>query len=329
MSIFSHSNDSAFSTNLLSANSKIYRKGGIYFDCNWKSVGVTEQFTTNSDVYHERYFDRQDFDTLIEYCLQLANIDKMAQMKVLDIGSGGGSSVFALDRALPRVQIVGTDISPELLTIQRNIAIEKNISEERLNILCFDLHEDFFAPESFDFIFGAAILHHLLYPAKALLNVSRALKPGGSLVLVEPLEAGSLLLCILFEKILLTVDHSDKRTHPVSNLMRAMRLDIQSRLGVPVLKPWSEHLDDKWVFDEPYLHTLAKDLDFSGVEIYPSSTDLETVYTDAFYSLLSDSGNKNAYVCPQINQVLFEFDRGFARELKQKLAPSGIIIFRK
>jgi SAM-dependent methyltransferase len=64
----------------------------------------------------------------------------------------------------------------------------------RIKSFCFDLHRRFFRPEAFDVVIGAAILHHLLDPRAALINVSGSVKPGEKIILVEPLEAGSLLL---------------------------------------------------------------------------------------------------------------------------------------
>jgi hypothetical protein len=163
----------------------------------------------------------------------------------------------------------------------------------------------------------------------ALKNVAAALKPGGSLILVEPLEAGSLLLTILFEKVLIALKAIDQEQGAIAGLMRAMRLDIQSRLGVPVLKPFTADLDDKWVFDEPYLQALAQELGLSAVEIHPGQTNLERVYETSFRSLLNVSGNAEVAIPPSILEAIREFDEGISVGLKQKMCPTGIIVFRK
>ncbi len=74
--------------------------------------------------------------------------------------------------------------------------------------------------------------------------------------------------------------------------MKALRLDIQSRLGVPVVKPWTAILDDKWVFDEPYLIGLARALGLlQGVEVHPAQQELANVFEGAFRSFMSETGN--------------------------------------
>ena len=60
---------------------------------------------------------------------------------------------------------------------------------------CADAMLDVFVPESFDLVTGAAILHHLIDPSRALVAAHRALKPGGFAMFFEPfrfLEASSL-----------------------------------------------------------------------------------------------------------------------------------------
>src|SRR5580765_3172864 len=74
---------------------EVYRDGLVYVDRSWAPVGVTSQFTDDAQIYHERNFERIDFIDLLERCLQLAGIDRDRALRVLDIGSGGGSSVFA------------------------------------------------------------------------------------------------------------------------------------------------------------------------------------------------------------------------------------------
>lgn len=307
----------------------VNERDGVYFDSQWKPVGVTEQFIEDAETYHQRYFARLDFLELIDHCLAAAGVDRDAALNVLDIGSGGGSSVFALCERLPAAHVIASDISPQLLKFLSDFAATREELKGRITACCFDLHVPFFRQECFDIVVGAAILHHLADPAKALKNVASAVKPGGSLVLVEPLEAGSLMLTILFEKVLLVLKAIGQDGGAIAGLMRAMRLDIQARLGVPALKPWTESLDDKWVFDEPYLQTLAQELGLSSVEIHPSHADFEHMYETCFRSLLCDSGNAGVEIPPAVLEAIQAFDRGISLDLKQKMCPTGIIVFKK
>ena len=97
-----------------------------------------------------------------------------------------------------------------------------------------------------------------------------SVKPGGRMIFVEPLEAGSLVLTMLYARVLEVLADIGAGDGKLAELMRAFRLDIQCRLGPPVVKPRTALLDDKWVFDAPYLIELARRLGLSKVEIHPA-----------------------------------------------------------
>lgn len=308
---------------------EVRREGLILIDCQWTPSGVTAQFMGDAETYHRRYFERLDFLHLVDYCLTLAGIHREHAMRVLDIGSGGGSSVFAASRLLPRAEIFASDISPQLLGMLAELAESRPELRGRVKTFCFDVHRRFFRPEIFDVVIGAAILHHLLDPRAALANVASSLKPGGKMILVEPLEAGSLVLTAMYAEVLSVLADLGQGDGELAQLMKALRLDTHSRLGPPVQKPWTAALDDKWVFDKPYLVELAGQLGLSRVNIYPAQPDLANVYEGAFRSVLSDSGNGGLAVPEPVWDCVREFDRGIDLTLKKKLCPTGVFVFAK
>ncbi len=320
--------DPAFA-HILAPGVEVLRDGPIIVDRDWSPAGVTGQFTDDAATYHQRYFERLDFTHLIDYCLTLAQIDRARPCRVLDIGSGSGASVFAACRLLPQAEIVASDISPQLLRMLAGFVDSRDELRGRITTFCFDLHRKFFRPQTFDLVIGAAILHHLLDPRAALANVAAALKPGGRIVLVEPLESGSLMLVAMFARVLTVLGQSGAGEGPLARLMRAMRLDIQSRLGPPVEKPWTRELDDKWVFDTPYLERLAAELGLSRVDVYPAQPDLSQVYENAFTSLLADSGLAAIEVPQAVQDSVRMFDRGIGEDLKRELCPTGVIVFTR
>jgi hypothetical protein len=91
---------------------RICRDGPIMIDKTWSPAGATEQFIGDADTYHQRYFDRLDFIDLVDTCLTLAGVDRERALRVLDIGSGGGSSVFAACCPAAR-RIYASDMSPQ------------------------------------------------------------------------------------------------------------------------------------------------------------------------------------------------------------------------
>lgn len=314
---------------LLAPGVEVVRDGPILVDRSWSLAGVTGQFTDDAATYHERYFERLDFTHLLDYCLTVAAVDRARPCRVLDIGSGSGASVFAACRLLPQAEILASDISPQLLRMLAGFVDSRDELRGRITPFCFDLHRKFFRAETFDLVIGAAILHHLLDPRAALANAAAALRPGGRIVLVEPLESGSLMLVAMFARVLTVLAQSGAGDGPLANLMRAMRLDIQSRLGPPVEKPWTRELDDKWVFDMPYLQRLAAELGLSKVDVHPAQPDLSRVYENAFTSLLADSGLSKIDVPQPVLDSVRRFDRGIGEDLKRELCPTGVIVFTR
>lgn len=305
----------------------VSKREHFFIDDRWEPVGVSDQFMENAEVYHQ--LRTIDFSGPMEQCLRLAGVDRNATLHILDIGSGSGGSVFAAAQLIPDARIVASDISPQLLNMLGS-AVEKEAGlRSRVTAYCFDLHQPFFEQNQFDLVIGWAILHHLADPLAALQNVVYALKPGGSLLLNEPFEAGNMLLYAMYEKIIKYLTDAGDADGTLAKIMRAMRFDFQHRLGVPALKPWTLMLDDKWLFDEPYLQQLGSELAFDSVKTYAGVDDLGHLYEGTFRSLMHDTGNANLKVPDGVWDIIHQFDRGICVELKARLAPGGYIIFAK
>ncbi len=314
---------------LLAPGVRVYRDGPVLVDRSLSPVHLASQFIENADAYHQRNFERLDFVDLIDRCLTLGEIDREHPVDVLDIGSGSGSSVFAACRLMPLARIYATDISPQLLGMLARFVESNAVLRGRVQSFCFNLHRRFFRADKFDLVIGAAILHHLIDPHAALANVAHSVKPGGRMIFVEPLEAGSLVLTMLYARVLEVLSDIGAGNGKLAELMRAFRLDIQCRLGPPVVKPRTALLDDKWVFDAPYLIELARRLGLSKVAIHPAQDDLANVFEGAFHSVLADSGHANLPIPDRVQDAVREFDRSIAPEMKRRLCPTGIIVFTK
>jgi SAM-dependent methyltransferase len=122
--------------------------------------------------------------------------------RALDIGCGDGTSSEAL-LALGAAYVLGIDVSATFIAKAR--------TRERQGRLEF-VNGDVGAPVegAFDVIFGRAILHHLDYRSVLERLHANNLKPGGSMIFMEPL--GSNLLMRAFSAVARSAHTADERS---------------------------------------------------------------------------------------------------------------------
>ncbi|MBP5366189.1 MAG: class I SAM-dependent methyltransferase [Bacteroidales bacterium] len=98
--------------------------------------------------------------------------------KVLELGCGTGD--FTKEIIKTGADITAIDISPVLLDIAR-----RNISAENVRFVEDNAYQMSFADNSFDFVIGSSVLHHLEIE-KAVAEIFRVLKPNGVMLFTEP-----------------------------------------------------------------------------------------------------------------------------------------------
>jgi len=99
-------------------------------------------------------------------------------MSVLELGCGTG--YFTRELARSRADIVAIDVSPELLEIAKINTSAPNVRYEIQN--AYELN---YADVVFDSVVGSSVLHHLEIE-RALREIYRVLKPGGTISFTEP-----------------------------------------------------------------------------------------------------------------------------------------------
>ena len=110
---------------------------------------------------------------------------------VLDYGCGRGEASLKYLKA-GADKVVGIDISSEYIAEALRTAEAAGFDSARFDFRAMDAHRLDFPDASFDLVIGYGILHHLDADV-ALAEIHRALKPGGRVLLQEPLADHPLL----------------------------------------------------------------------------------------------------------------------------------------
>lgn len=97
--------------------------------------------------------------------------------KVIDLATGTGDLALTLQRRLPDAEIVGVDFLPEMLELARGKGVRSTVLGDAMNLP--------FADSSFDVVTVAFGLRNMEDWGRALREMSRVLRPGGHLLVLE------------------------------------------------------------------------------------------------------------------------------------------------
>ncbi|MGA3211065.1 MAG: class I SAM-dependent methyltransferase [Terriglobales bacterium] len=117
--------------------------------------------------------------------------------RIIDIGSGGGTTVFPLLELFPGSQVIATDLALPLLAELRNRA--RRDGYKGLDVVQMNAEKMIFADREADLIIGANVLHHALSLENMFQEIRRVLLPGAKAVFWEPFENGAQLLACIFD----------------------------------------------------------------------------------------------------------------------------------
>jgi ubiquinone/menaquinone biosynthesis C-methylase UbiE len=114
--------------------------------------------------------------------------------RVLDLGCGPGVSAFALAGVLPRgSEVVGVDLSPQMIALAKRHHRERFAHLDNVALVEADAAALPFAADRFDVVTGHSFLYLVPDQVGVLREARRVLRPGGTLVFMEPSRDGSLV----------------------------------------------------------------------------------------------------------------------------------------
>jgi len=115
----------------------------------------------------------------------------LAGKMLLDVGCGDGLNAVMFAKMGARV--TGLDLSPGAIEVARRRA-EVNGVSERTTFICAPVETADLAPDSFDIVWGDAILHHVLADLELVLqHLARWSKRSGLLLFSEPVNLANAL----------------------------------------------------------------------------------------------------------------------------------------
>ncbi len=130
-------------------------------------------------------------DPLVGRMIKRRQFDVTRFQSILDLGSGAGQILRHLIKVTPHeTRIVACDLSHQMLRRAR-----KRVKSHRPAYVAADMTRMPFADASFDCVTCGWVIEHLPDPKPGLEEISRVLKPGGSLLLLatEDTYSGALV----------------------------------------------------------------------------------------------------------------------------------------
>ena len=285
-------------------------------------VGVTDQFLANAETYHSHYFDAGHFETLLRLGLN-GQVDYDAPLSILDVGSGSGNSVVAALKMFPNAVIYATDISPDLLLILDRLLQAEPSWQDRVVCVQLDLMNDNFVPASFDLVIGTSILHHLMDPEQAIYQLARTVRRSGHLIFTEPFEPGNVWLAATFRQ-LLQYPQAAKLPAATTKAFELFIRDVEARTKVGHVRPYTEHLDDKWLFTDSFYRRVAGTAGATAVNLH-SPHGAATFFQAYLNIVLSMFGADMTAVPDWLCAPFQHLDETLSDEAKAELAFTKVV----
>jgi 2-polyprenyl-3-methyl-5-hydroxy-6-metoxy-1,4-benzoquinol methylase len=189
----------------------------------------------NDNQFNHNAYQRQYFDTverarlrigetpyILDHVERLARIaDLQPDQKILEIGAGTGK--FTLPLLAKDYDIVGNDLSPNLL--------EQLVYAGGEQTLCCDVHDIArFTDQRFERVIGFFVLHHLIDFDSVFSALAKVTRPGGIIAFCEPVATNPLY----YLQILFTPNMSFRGEPSITAMRPGIILPAMKRAGFVV-----------------------------------------------------------------------------------------------
>jgi ubiquinone/menaquinone biosynthesis C-methylase UbiE len=254
-----------------------------------------------------------------------------APFRILDVGSGGGTTVFPLLELYPSAEIIASDLSLNLLRELHQWHSDHHPNSGRLSLLQLNAENTVFDDAQLDIVMGADVLHHLPDLGKVFEEVGRILKPDGVALFFEGFESGFQLLSLVMQLLIAKNDSLPPGQQMSSEVVAIFRIfmdDLWRRKGTTKNQALLDAIDDKWLFTNTQLRNAVAG---SGLEL----TAIKQVYPpDSLISRMVDHELRRrlhtlAGLPEWARELVVDIERQFSRELLSETLFSGAIQLTK
>jgi 2-polyprenyl-3-methyl-5-hydroxy-6-metoxy-1,4-benzoquinol methylase len=127
-----------------------------------------------------RYFEKE---AVFHFAKEYA--DGRNDLKICEFGCGDGTNSCQAALVIPHANVCGLDISPELIDVAQKKAVINGV-DKRVHFIVGDVEQDLLGIDCFDMVLILSVLHHVDV-RKTFPLLLKAVKPGGMLIILEPI----------------------------------------------------------------------------------------------------------------------------------------------
>jgi len=156
---------------------------------NQREEDFHNQWANSVSINEIDVFAQFEGHTSPEYKEAVKQLGNIKGKKILNLGCGLGEEAVYL--SIQGAKVTALDISREMLEITKKLAKKYGVNK-KISFICMSAEKLKFNNETFDFVFGCNILHHVDIK-KTISETKRVLRSKGSAVFFEPLAYNPLI----------------------------------------------------------------------------------------------------------------------------------------